>query len=51
MPAGDLFLPEKHAYERSTSIVTELTDIAGVHRTNLAPPIFTPAKDRLYRTT
>jgi hypothetical protein len=26
------------------SCVTELTDIAGVHRTNLVPPLLTPAK-------
>jgi hypothetical protein len=29
----------------------ELTDIAGVHRANPVPPMLTPAKDRLYRTT
>jgi hypothetical protein len=48
---SDLFLPEKHAYEQSTSIVPELTGIAGVHCTNLVPPMFTPAKDRRCRTT
>jgi len=26
--------------------VTELTDIAGVHRTKPVPPMITPAKDR-----
>jgi hypothetical protein len=26
--------------------VTELTDIAGVHRTKAVPPMITPAKDR-----
>jgi hypothetical protein len=30
------------------SDVTELTDIAGAHRTNPVPPLFTPVKGRLH---
>jgi hypothetical protein len=30
-------------HSRRTPLVTELTDIAGVHHTNLVPPMFTPA--------
>ena len=51
MPASDLLLPEKHGYEQSTSIVMEVTDIAGVHCTTSIPLMFTHGKDRLYRTT
>jgi hypothetical protein len=32
-------------------VISKQTDIAGVHRTNPVPPMFTPTKDRLCRTT